>query len=268
MPNTAHARREGFIPLESTQSHTRQLSKLSKGNVKNSLTGFTLLELLIVVSIIAILSVALILVLNPAESLRKSRDAQRISDMSTMKTALGLYMTSTSTPYLGGITSNAGCKATPSSAWTSAGANGFIYYSLPTSVGALADVSLDGTTGFAATAGKNVATPALTDGTGWIPVNFDTLTGGSPISNLPVDPTNALYSVTPDTVSSITSNSLIYRYACSITPLAFEIDAQLESTAYTSTEDKRLSDGGNSNSYYEVGTNLKILGASAAGVDF
>ena len=63
--------------------------------------GFTLLELLIVVGIIAILSVALILVLNPAETLKKSRDAQRISDLATMKTALGLYVTSTTTPYLG-----------------------------------------------------------------------------------------------------------------------------------------------------------------------
>ena len=48
---------------ESTHTHSRK--------------GFTLLELLIVIAIIAILSVVLVIVLNPAETLRKSRDAQR-----------------------------------------------------------------------------------------------------------------------------------------------------------------------------------------------
>ena len=43
-------------------------------------SGFTLLELLIVISVLAILSVALIVVLNPAETLKKGRDSQRISD--------------------------------------------------------------------------------------------------------------------------------------------------------------------------------------------
>lgn len=69
-------------------------------NMKNK-KGFTLLELLIVISIIAILSVALVLILNPAETLRKSRDTQRISDLNTVKTALGLYLTSTSSPSMG-----------------------------------------------------------------------------------------------------------------------------------------------------------------------
>jgi prepilin-type N-terminal cleavage/methylation domain-containing protein len=224
--------------------------------------GFTLLELLIVISIIAILSVALVLVLNPAEALKKSRDAQRISDLSTMKTALGLYMTSTSTPYLGGLTSNAGCKTTPTSAWLTANGNGSIYYSLPTGTGTVAPLTLDGTT-VVTTFAKNVATPALVDGNGWIPANFDSLTGGSPISNLPLDPTNTITSLT-----AVASTDLVYRYACSQTPLAFEMDAALESTAYTITDDKRASDGGNSNSYYEVGTNLKIMGFTPTTVNF
>lgn len=224
--------------------------------------GFTLLELLIVISIIAILSVALVLVLNPAEALRKSRDAQRISDLSTMKTALGLYLTSTSTPYLGGITTNTACKASPTGAYVS-GDN--IFYSLPTSVGTLADTTLDGGSG-STPASVNVASPSLTDGTGWIPVNFDTLTGGSPISNLPIDPVNALDST--DSVTSVTSATLAYRYACASSPLTFEMNAVLESIAYTSSENKLATDGGNSTNYYEVGTNLKIIGATAGGVDF
>src|SRR3990172_4173703 len=72
--------------------------------------GFTLLELLIVITILAILAVIIIFVLNPAETLRKSRDVQRMSDLATLKNAISLYMTSTTTPYLGNSSSNATCK--------------------------------------------------------------------------------------------------------------------------------------------------------------
>lgn len=232
---------------ESTHTHSRK--------------GFTLLELLIVIAIIAILSVVLVIVLNPAETLKKSRDAQRISDMNTMKTAIGLYLTSTSTPYLGGAASNTTCKTTPTTAWGSAGTFK-IWYSI-SGAAAVTDTTLDGST--VATPAVTSATPSLTDSTGWIPINFDTLTGGSPISNLPLDPTNAL--VSPDTISSISNATLAYRYACAQTPLTFEISAALESIAYTSTDNKMSTDGGNSSSYYEVGTNLKILGVNS-GTDY
>lgn len=218
--------------------------------------GFTLLELLIVISIIAILSVALVVVLDPAEALRKARDAQRISDTNTMKTALGLYLTSTTTPILGAATAgaitNTYCKETPATAW---GGSTRILYSL-TGAAAISDVNLDG-----AASAVTVANPSLTDGNGWIPVMFDNLTGGSPISNIPLDPTNTV--AAPATV---TSADLVYRYGCSLLPLAFEIDAQLESAAYTSIDDKRAKDGGNGTGYYEVGTNLKILGSSGTNV--
>ncbi|MBI5798914.1 MAG: type II secretion system protein [Candidatus Yonathbacteria bacterium] len=223
--------------------------------------GFTLLELLIVVSIIAILSVALVLVLNPAETLKKSRDAQRISDLSTMKTALGLYLTSTSTPFLAG-TSNTMCKNNLADTW--ANASGRIYYS---SADSITDTTLDGSSDLVASSTVGSTLLGLTDGGGWIPVNFDVLTGGSPISNLPIDPTNELNgnysSGTQDALGSSgpTSNvSTFYRYACSASPLAFEINAVLESTAYTSTDNKLTSDGGNNQYFYEVGTSLKILG--------
>lgn len=236
-----NSRIKSFITgLESCQISNKQKSK-----------GFTLLELLIVVSIIAILSVALVLVLDPSETLKKSRDSQRISDLSTMKTALGIYTTSTTTPYLGGNASNATCKTLPSTAW----ANPFkIFYS--SSGTTITDATLDG-------GSVNVAststTPTLTDSTGWIPVNLDSLTGGSPISNLPLDPVNTI-----TTPSAITSADLVYRYACSVTPFAYEIDAVLESNTYTTGSDNKLTkDGGNNSTYYEVGTNLRILGTGA-----
>lgn len=225
---------------------------MKKGNQK----GFTLLELLIVISIIAILSVALVLVLNPAEALKKSRDAQRISDLNTMKTALALYVTSTSTPYLGGLATNATCVPTVGTARGSSGTYK-VWYSLP-STSAITDATIDGST--AVTPAVQVATPALTDGTGWIPVNFDSLTGGSPISNLPIDPTNSIASL-----SAVANTDLVYRYSCLASPLAFELDGVLESIAYTQSDNKLASDGGNNSNYYEVGTNLKVLGT---GTDF
>lgn len=221
--------------------------------------GFTLLELLIVIAIIAVLSVVLIIVINPAETLKKSRDAQRISDLSTMKTAIGIFTTSTSTVYLAGSASNAGCKTGGGAG--SYGASSKLYYSLP-SGSAITDTSLDGGTGSQPAAGQVAAASVpLTDGTGWLPINFDSLTSGSPVSNLPVDPINTVASL-----AGVASTDLVYRYACNSTSLTYELDATLESSEYTSGANNKLTtDGGNNSNLYETGTNLKILGT---GVDF
>jgi hypothetical protein len=108
-----------------------------------------------------------------------------------------------------------------------------------------------------------VVTPSLTDSNGWIPVNFGNISGGSPISKIPVDPLNTIA-----VYGSVASTDLVYRYGCARTPLAFEVDAQLESVAYTVTDDKRASDGGNSTAYYEDGTNLLIMGTGVNNADY
>ena len=54
--------------------------------------GFTLIELLIVIAILAILATTVVLVLNPAQILAQARDAQRISDLSSIKSAIALYL--------------------------------------------------------------------------------------------------------------------------------------------------------------------------------
>lgn len=226
--------------------------------------GFTLLELLIVVSIIAILSVALIFVLNPAETLRKSRDAQRIADLATMKSSLGIYTTSTTSPQLAG-TNNTACKAGSGSGTYAA--SDLIYYSL-SSASDITDTLLDGSSTVDQPAPSQVAAANLnlTDGTGWLPVNFDSLIGGSPISNLPIDPVNVISSLTAVSgVAGANPPDYVYRYACNSSSLTYEIDAILESETYTVTDNKMAKDGGNNSAYYEVGTNLKILGT---GTDF
>ncbi|MFC1600674.1 type II secretion system protein [Patescibacteria group bacterium] len=61
--------------------------------MKNTINrGVTLIELLIVIGIISVLAVVMVTLINPAESGRKSRDAKRISDLSTIKRAIDLAL--------------------------------------------------------------------------------------------------------------------------------------------------------------------------------
>lgn len=225
--------------------------------------GFTLLELLIVITIIAILSVIIIIVLNPAETLKKSRDSQRISDLSTIKTALGIYITTTSTPALSwpsAGTVQGACKTGSGVGSYTAGVSR-IYYSVNTST-MLTQTAFDASPGPAANTSSQSSGPSstLTDGSGWIPVNLDQLTGGSPLSNYPLDPINTILSY-----AAPTNADLVYRYVCNASTTQFEVDGVLESTAYTVTDNKMSKDGGNNANYLEMGTNLKLLGT---GTDF
>ena len=224
----------------------------------NKQKGFTLLELLIVIAIISVLAVIIVIVLNPAETLKKARDSQRISDLNTVKTALGLYLSSTTTPYLAADSSNAKCKDTGAITWATTDR---IFYSIGSDVTTISDTTLDGGT-ISAPAAQQVTTAASggVDSTGWIPVNLDTLSIGAPISNFPIDPVNTVANG-----ASITSADLVYRYVCRANNLTFELDAVLESDQYTVVDNRMAKDGGNNAVYYEVGTNLKILGV---GVDF
>src|SRR3989344_3694005 len=54
-------------------------------------TGFTLIEMLVVIGVVAVLSVVVVLVLNPAELLKQSRDSNRLSDLARINKALSVY---------------------------------------------------------------------------------------------------------------------------------------------------------------------------------
>src|ERR1017187_3031686 len=169
--------------------------------------AFTLIELLVVIGIVAALAVVVVLLLNPGEMVAEARDSNRSSDMSTLSRAISIYQED----QIGG----------------SIGAASTTYISIP---------HPPATT----TAGTNCASMGLpslsnglvyhcpasstyrnTDSTGWIPVNFNTVTISPPLTVLPVDPINT------------TSSNEYYSYTVGASPGAgtgYAITADPESS--------------------------------------
>lgn len=226
--------------------------------------GFSLLELLLVIAAISILGSVILVAINPTETLRKSRDAQRISDLETLKSALTTYVTDVPTANLdyfpSGYSSHNSCFNNTAFAQ--------IFYSLPNvSIGCMhvADGGIQEGSDAQGTFNdiffcRYTNNGNVVDGTGWVPVNFNTIPGGSPIKLLPADPVN---SVTDPYDPN--SSSLVYRYVCQgpgVDPdkpaNVFELNAVLESKEYKA---KMTDDGGDNNDYYETGSSQKLLGA-------
>ncbi len=189
-------------------------------------TGFTLIELMVVIAIVAVISLVVILTLNPAEILRQSRDANRVSDMSTLRSSLALYLAAVSTPNLA----------------SSSGAFGNCYVTFAT-----------GTCGFGFSSALSVstnggnATSTHVDSTGWLPVDFTQIPSGQPIANLPVDPLN--------------NENYFYSYAATTTNIGFKVVASgMESRKYGrgGSNDAVSNDGGSFPNSYESGTNLSL----------
>jgi prepilin-type N-terminal cleavage/methylation domain-containing protein len=189
-------------------------------------SAFTLVELLIVIAIIAVVSVVVILVLNPAELLRESRDATRLSDMSTLKNAISFYAANGGASFGNSSTSYV---SLPDATATS---------SLGDQCQAQAPLSLP--SGWAYQCSDS-STYKATNGTGWVPINFSGLQIGSPIVSLPVDPLN----------NSSTGNYYSYFNSGS----TYEVATPLESTKYASAA---ASDGGLYTDLFEVGSNLAL----------
>lgn len=119
--------------------------------------GFTLIELLIVIGILAILATTVVLVLNPAQILAESRDTQRISDLGSVQSAIGLLLATATTTLTFGetLTCTVGSGTNPPSG------------------------------------SCQVGTPTrAVDGTGWVAIDLTKTSGGATIPNLPVDPLN------------------------------------------------------------------------------
>ena len=167
--------------------------------------GFTLIELLIVIGVISILATTVVLVLNPAQLLAQARDSARISDLNSIKSAIGLYLATATAPTLG---EEARATFSTTCWFTCAGA---------------------------ATCVINATTTV--DGAGWVGVDLTGTSSGSPLSSLPLDP----------------SQTATYQYAYkgNNTAKTFELNANLESDKYIGLE---ATDGGNCATVYEVGS--------------
>lgn len=190
---------------------------------ENNLTkGFTLLELIIVIGIIAILASVTVVVLNPAQLLAESRDVTRVSDLAAIQSALGLYVASASSPDMDGPGA-ASCAASCFVGVAGTGIN---------------------CGGRHVGATKEDVVTRVVDGNGWLPVNLGSLSSGSPLAVLPIDPSNGV--------------TYFYSYACNNTVKTFELNANLESTRYATggNDDKESNtkDGGTVGTIYEIGT--------------
>jgi prepilin-type N-terminal cleavage/methylation domain-containing protein len=136
--------------------------------------AFTLIELLVVIAIIAILAVVVVLTLNPAEMLRQARDANRLSDLATINSAINLYVTDQSGSsgfFLGNASS--------------------VYLSLPDTSSSCSNLGLATTSPSSyAYACANSTSSRNINASGWIPLNLSLISSGSPLGSLPIDPTN------------------------------------------------------------------------------
>ncbi len=186
--------------------------------------SFTLIELLIVIAILALLMSIIIIAINPAELLKQARDSKRVSGLKSLNNALNIFQATKPT--------------------TSIGTANIVYISVPDSSATCANLGLPTLPSGYTYACSTTANYRKTDGTGWIPVNFDSLDIGSPISSLPIDPTNT------------TSTGLFFSY---VIGSSWELTAGIESTKYQT--DAAQVDGGTSITSFEIGSALSLTPA-------
>jgi len=79
--------------ITAPRKEVKKVKKLFKNH-----SGFTLIELLVVIAIIGVLAAVVLLAINPAAMLRRGRDSQRESDLTTLRKAIDLYMAGTTNP--------------------------------------------------------------------------------------------------------------------------------------------------------------------------
>ncbi len=161
--------------------------------------SFTLVELLIVIGILAILTAAVVVVLNPAELLKQARDSKRLQDLTSIDKSLQVSQAIYPDISLGTAST--------------------VYVSIADTTSTCANIGLPSLPSGWSYNCVTSANLVNSDGTGWIPVNFqDTnLVGAVQLSALPIDPTNT------------TSTGLYYTY----TPGgSYEINSILESDKY------------------------------------
>ena len=199
----------------------RELKALPHNPLTNKNKGFTLVELLIVISILAALAAAVVVVINPAEMLRQARDSTRMGNIGTLHRTLSMFQIDRPADSMG--LPNRIHVSIPSDSPTCVGLGlpalppGWTYACRPT------------------TSHRNI------DGTGWIPINFTAMFQGSPLSHLPIDPTN----------TAASSNFYIYVTDGRSWVLASLIESERHAPS-------AARDGGTDFARFEAGNNLAL----------
>ncbi len=185
-------------------------------------SSFTLIELLIVIGILAILTAVVVIILNPGELLKESRDSTRMSDLASINSAIQLLLSQNPSVNLGTAST--------------------VYVSLPDTSTTCSNLGLptlpSGYTYHCVTATNQT----LTNGNGWIPVDL-TSSNIQNMAHLPIDPTNA------------SSTGLYYTYTPNPAQGTFEVTSLMESDKYAY---KEAQDGGVDPASYEAGTNTSL----------
>ena len=189
--------------------------------------GFTLIELLIVIAILAVLATAVTLVLNPVELIKQGRDATRLSDLAAINSAIALYLADVSDAGIGGA-NNTVCSSV------------------------LARCTYGSTENFEGISSCTTNASSTVDGTGWVAVDFENISGNSPLSRIPIDPNNG------STNCGSGGEACFYAYGC--TGTEYELNAAMESVRYsnTGTSDVESTDGGDVAGVYEIGSSPNL----------
>ncbi|HOI44004.1 MAG TPA: SUMF1/EgtB/PvdO family nonheme iron enzyme, partial [Candidatus Aminicenantes bacterium] len=141
---------------------------------------------------------------------------------------------------------------------------GKVYVSIPDSSSSCANLNLPSLPDGYSYKCASQASFRKSDGTGWVPVNFNSMDIGSPLSALPVDPSN-IY-----TQDLNANNDFFYTYTISSDGQQFELNTKLESKYYgfknrdnlevknAASDDAPLADGGD-NGLLEKGSSLALM---------
>src|SRR3989344_6127875 len=185
-------------------------------------SGFTLIELVLVVGVVGILATVTVLLINPVEFLKQGRDARRIAELRTVNDALGVVQFYK--PSALGIPDD------------------IIYVSIPSATAPDCDPSLPPPPFPWSYECKTQADYRKVDGSGWIPVDFNSVSTVPPLGVLPVDSIN------------VAEDGLYYTYVKG----SWELNAMMESIAYNDGGEKNVvgNDGGDTNLLFEIGTEL------------
>ncbi len=185
--------------------------------------GFTLIELLIVIGILAVLATVTLLVINPAQMVKQSRDANRVTEINQINQALLFFQS------FGGSS-------------TAMGTHNTVYVSIPSSTSDCSGLGLPALGGGYVYHCSDSAHYRNIDGTGWIPVDLTSVqsSAGNLFFALPIDPINTV------------AGGLYYTYI----PGSWALSATMESDKYLASN--AANDGGQSATRFELGNEIAL----------